>query len=336
VATFNFNYSTEGLPPAPHSSGTTRGLKMVANTAALPPASTGLSAYPIGQSFAGNYSLKWDMYISWNSGGSTEFAAVGINHGGTKLNGSALVSSDTDGVFFAVDGDGDVAQGTGPTTSEIRDYNSYYGNLGSPATRNPLINWDHTQAFFQILFPALVGDPIGPSRAGSAGRQWVEGEIAQFNGVVTWKLNGAVISQAPNTSGFDVGNVMLAYFDHFNGQSVTGDNFIIYENVRVTVQTNDCNSNGTIDECDVLSLASLDCNLSGLPDECEALGLQACGIASPIEAQALLGCLGGPDASPNHPQPECLDTCLAAYDLNGDDDVDLADYAQYESMCLAP
>jgi hypothetical protein len=235
-AVFNFDYGAASIPSAPNSQGgTTRGLKMTANTAAGPAAPSGVCAFPTGWFFDGDFSLRWDMYISWNSPESTEHACFGINHSGSRLAGSEAVTSDSDGVFFAVAGDGGDAVGYYPTGGVIKDYNAYYGNEEAAPTRLPVPHWDETQPLLRDLFPAVSGDPIGDSAAGSPGRQWVEGEITQQDGVVTWKLNGTVIYEAANESGFDSGNIMLGLFDHYVGQNTTGHAFVIFDNVRVAI-----------------------------------------------------------------------------------------------------
>src|ERR1019366_2081265 len=62
---FNYDYSTMGIPSAPHStSATTRGLRMEANLTLGVVAAVSLS--PIGQSFAGDHRLHFDMWINAN------------------------------------------------------------------------------------------------------------------------------------------------------------------------------------------------------------------------------------------------------------------------------
>ncbi|MCH7812433.1 MAG: hypothetical protein IID40_00290 [Planctomycetes bacterium] len=71
----------------------------------------------------------------------------------------------------------------------------------------------------------------------------------------------------------------------------------------------DCNSNGTVDDCDIDDETSADCNTNGLPDECEALPAathwESCAVHDPSGDQ------GGPwtkcmeiEASP---PPNCCD-----------------------------
>ncbi|MFH0980572.1 MAG: hypothetical protein V2A79_03420, partial [Planctomycetota bacterium] len=73
----------------------------------------------------------------------------------------------------------------------------------------------------------------------------------------------------------------------------------------------DCNLNGVPDECDLRSGASRDCNTNGFPDECDPNDWG-------IEFGCFTGIGGGVPAG-------C--TCL---DVDGDDDVDLRDFATYQ------
>ena len=62
VADFAFDYSTRGIPSAPHSiGGSTIGLRMLANANDSTAATDAVSAYPLATNFTGDYSLKFDM-----------------------------------------------------------------------------------------------------------------------------------------------------------------------------------------------------------------------------------------------------------------------------------
>ena len=64
-ADFYFDYSTIGIPAAPRSGGTTRGLKMEANVPGTG-RFTGMSASPNGQAFTGDYTLRADVWQNYN------------------------------------------------------------------------------------------------------------------------------------------------------------------------------------------------------------------------------------------------------------------------------
>ncbi|HEY9171699.1 MAG TPA: hypothetical protein VI136_05385, partial [Verrucomicrobiae bacterium] len=64
-ANFAFDYSTIGIPSAPHSSGgTTIGMSFLANQSAG--VQQGISASPNGLSLAGNFKLEFDMWLNYN------------------------------------------------------------------------------------------------------------------------------------------------------------------------------------------------------------------------------------------------------------------------------
>ncbi|MBN2448526.1 MAG: hypothetical protein JXO22_17495, partial [Phycisphaerae bacterium] len=112
TANFAFDYSTRGIPSAPNSTGgSTVGLHFTVNNNDQTPAKDAVSAYPVGQSFSGDYTLKFDMWINYNGGagggtGSTEFVSAGINHSGSQVCWPDNAASD--GFWFACDGEGGV------------------------------------------------------------------------------------------------------------------------------------------------------------------------------------------------------------------------------------
>ena len=118
-AKFFFDYSTVGIPSAPHSTGgTTRGLKIMANqdgdfdgiTPVDPTNSnlTGITVSPTGQGFTGDYKLTFDWWTNFSgpfpagSSGTTQMSTYGILTSGTFAN----YAGKADGVFFAATMDG--------------------------------------------------------------------------------------------------------------------------------------------------------------------------------------------------------------------------------------
>ncbi|HNQ22537.1 MAG TPA: hypothetical protein PKK06_05525 [Phycisphaerae bacterium] len=106
----------------------------------------------------------------------------------------------------------------------------------------------------------------------------------------------------------------------------------------------DCNRNRLPDDCDLDCGApggrcavpgcgqSMDCNGTGLPDECELLAggdYTADGQVDLNDYQAFVECQGGPAVPPA--SGDCADTCLAAFDAEHDGDVDLADFAVFQT-----
>lgn len=258
TAGFGFDYSTvtqpKSIPSAPRSTGgTTKGLSLAVNKDATA-AAAAVNLYPVGQSFAGSFALKFDMWINWASGsGTTEHALFGINHSGDIANRIGLATSD--GLFYAVDGDGGVSS----TATVLRDYAVFQGggvgaipilkiNGFGPA---PLLGlqFDNTNPGFTGLFPAAAP-------AGSAGLGWVRAEVRQETNLITWLLNDVIVAQYTNTTSFTNGNIMIGYNDYFSsiGAAV---NFVIFDNIRVETITPDYDLDGLLDQWELQYFGSL-------------------------------------------------------------------------------
>lgn len=259
---FNYNYSTQTfarvngqmpfIPPAPNSGGTTHGLRVTANKKRTSGARiAAVSLYPKGMVFSNNYALRFDMFMDYNGGGdpqggigSTEYSTFGINHLGTKVNwfttkvvsGYSAADWPGDGVWFMVDGEAGTDLGTNPG-----DYAAYVGDLASglitalnssnggflyDQAPNPLQS-DPTIQPISEVFPVPPGNSWG-----APGKQWVQVEINQIDGVVTWKMNGYVIASHSNVNGFTSGDIMIGYNDPLSGVAAE-PNHVIFDNVRV-------------------------------------------------------------------------------------------------------
>lgn len=231
VIPYTFNGVTYVIPPAPNSvNGSTIGVKFTVND------SNGVDAavniYPKGQSFSGNFALKFDMWLNHPGGalgagasGTTEYAICGINHTGAEINWDATNSPpSTDGIWFGVDGDG----------GALSDYLALVGNPSGTqiqlnSVTSGLVSSNHTNPTYEALFPTTRFETIGVP-----GKCWVAGEIDQTNGTIYWKMNGTVIAQRANTSSFISGDVMLGYMDIFPSiANPLADAYLIYDNVRV-------------------------------------------------------------------------------------------------------
>ena len=100
AANFFFDYSVVGIPSAPNSlGGSTRGLKLGANLLGVStPSLAGISVSPTGQSFTGDYTLKFDWWHNWlgnasggignsaGGSGSTQVSTFGIRTSGSVAN----------------------------------------------------------------------------------------------------------------------------------------------------------------------------------------------------------------------------------------------------------
>jgi hypothetical protein len=228
-----FNGVTTLIPPAPNSpDGTTRGMRFTVNNNDANASTAGVNIYPQGQSFSGNFALKFDLWINYpggagslNSTGSTEYAILGINHLGTQVNWAAPSASSSDGIWFAADGEGGTAA----------DYRAYLGNLSgtqidlTAAGTSGLTASNNTATIYQSLFP-----PARFETTGAPGKNWIEVELRQTNNIILWILDGTIVAQRTNTSAFTSGNIMIGYMDPFASiASPAEDAFVLFDNVRV-------------------------------------------------------------------------------------------------------
>jgi len=244
-----FQYTLNGvaapIPAAPNSSGTTKGVRVSVNKDDVAERS-GVNLYPTGKSFSGNYALRFDMWINYNGGayggtGSTEFGIFGINHLGTQPNYAAANPDNllptSDGVWFGVTGE----------AGANRDYRTYEGDAGG----NPLemigadggfLDRDGSGTIEQEVLPAEAPDaplnfvfPSPPYETlGVPGKRWVQVEVRQRNGVITWLINGYVIAEKQNITAWTAGNIMIGTMDIFASVAdPKADNFVLFDNVRV-------------------------------------------------------------------------------------------------------
>lgn len=301
TADFAFDYSVHGIPPAPNSVGdTTIGLKFTVNNNDANPSLEAVSAFPVGQSFSGDYSLKFDMWMNYNGGpgggvGSTEHASAGINHGAGRVIWGNNPSSD--GHWFAVTGEGGATD----------DYLVQRGPLLLSVASGGYValSRNSSASFYQTLFPS----PTFESQ-GAPGKNWVEVEIRQTGDVIEWLMDSTVISSRIDPT-YTSGNIMLGYMDLFTSiANPAAENYVIFDNVRVELAPD------------------LDCNANGVPDGCEAIGggdFNGDGLIDAADLEGFVDCLGLPDSLPL--SPTCAAVCLLAFDADFDGDVDLVDYA---------
>lgn len=233
-----FNGTT--IPAAPNTTNaTTRGVRLTVNNNDSIAATAGVSLYPKNQSFSGAYALKFDLWINYpgtaggaGSTGSTEHFTCGLNHAGTRVNWGSTTANPSDGLWFAMDGEGGTTD----------DYRAYLGNTSGSPTSLSFANSGFSasgaagagngDSAWLSIFPAPTYESPG-----APGKRWVQVELSQdTNNVVTWRMNGALIAQRVNTSSFTNGNVMLGFMDLFTSiASPAADAFVLFDNVRVEV-----------------------------------------------------------------------------------------------------
>lgn len=228
-ALFNYDYSIHNIPPAPHGTGDSSGVYLAVNKSAG--SATAVNLYPRGESFSGNFALRFDMFLNVliPSAVSTEYALFGINHSGNSTNwfnnspGGPPAGSTFDGIFYGVESDGaglgDYVAYSSPTTG---------GNnptaLSAGRTVGTLTNVLKSPPWVIAGAPAnnvTLGTPI-----------WADVEVSQIGNLITLRVNNSTIFTYTNATPYSSGNIMVGYVDAFNSVSLASS-YMIIDNVRV-------------------------------------------------------------------------------------------------------
>jgi hypothetical protein len=246
VADFFFDYSIVGIPPAPNSTGgSTRGLKLQANVTSG--VFGGLSVSPTGQSFSGDYRMRFDLWQNFNGplpgggSGSTQVTGAGIGTAGvtpqwaggsqdsvwfgTTADGGSSVDyrayssgagtgyGDTSGVFAAGSGAG--------VRNEAHPYYAEFGREPVPAAQ-----------------VASYPDQTGTTAVGAQGFQWRDVVITKIGNQISWFIDGlrlATVDASTVTLGGS--NILFNYFDINGTVSTDPDSpFVLFgliDNIRV-------------------------------------------------------------------------------------------------------
>jgi hypothetical protein len=236
IANFGYDYSGLGVPPAPHSpGGDTTGLMLSVNKNTDLGAAAGLAAgvdvYPKGQTFSGNYALRFDMYLMQNgSAATTEYAMFGINHDAAHtnwFNNSATIPAGWtfDGIFAQVEADGaalgDYVLNTAPATGS------------TPLALNSRLASTLTGTFHNPPWSAGSGSGAPGNIPATTTPSWAQVELSQIGNLVSLKINNTTIISATNNTTFKSGDIMLGYDDAYNSVGSGGGGLVIYDNVRV-------------------------------------------------------------------------------------------------------
>jgi hypothetical protein len=246
-----FDYSTVGIPPAPNSGPLgTHGMKLQANQSSG--VFGGMSASPTGQSFSGDYEVRFDWWASFNGpapvggSGSTQLSTFGVDTSGTTPQWPGGVQ---DSIWFGATGDGNSSsdwRAYSPTagTSYLPASGVYAAGTGtSPDARNHL--HPYYASFGGVTAPAahvtLFPQQSGTTLVGSSAWEWHEVVIKKAAGIVTWTVDGtliATVSAADDT--IATGNNIFFGHSDTNGTSSSDPNdvnllFTLIDNVRVVV-----------------------------------------------------------------------------------------------------
>jgi Calx-beta domain len=253
-----FDYSTVGIPSAPNSGGTTRGLKMQANlSAASAVFPSGVTVTPVGFPIAVNFEMRWDWWLNYNgplNGGGSGSTQIGGGGFGTAGTSAQIAGASIDSFFFGASGDG-----TG-TTADYRVYSpsaptshpddSGVYAAGTVGSRN------NSHAYYQTVLtpqsatnncPAqLLAYPqqTGLTQGGSAGMKWRSAMLQKVGNSLTYWLDGLLIATVDVTTNGTLGgnNIVFGQFD-INASASTDVNatnlaFSLVDNVRITDYTN--------------------------------------------------------------------------------------------------
>ncbi len=240
AATFGYDYSADGIPEAPHSLGAddaTTGVKLEANL--MDGALTGFTLYPTGKSFSGNYSLRFDAWMNWDTdagfAGTTEFLGGGVGYD----NVTADVAS----------GAQTITTGDGGSSNDWRAFKSppqFFIAAADMAGGSRNGGDPYYANFLPAIAPPASQSQGGTGVAGSPGFQWITWEFA-VNGsnvdVTIEKPNGDRLpivsmdcSDTSDGSGgcSTSGNISLFYADFFSSVSSRPDlTFGVIDNVEV-------------------------------------------------------------------------------------------------------
>lgn len=236
-----FDYSSVGIPSAPNSGGTTRGMKLQANLANG--TFSGMSASPNGLNLSGDYVVKFDAWGNFNGpfpgggSGSTNLSTFGIGTAGTSAQWPGGVQ---DSVWFGATGDGgSSADWRAYSTAAATGY-AEGDPVFSAASRNAPD--PYYASFGNVAAPAaqvgLYPQQTGNTQTGTFGMAWHEVSIIKTGTTARWAVDGTVIATIDlNTVTLGGGNIFFGHSD-INATSSSDPNapdllFTLIDNVNV-------------------------------------------------------------------------------------------------------
>jgi hypothetical protein len=212
AATFAFDYSTVGIPAAPNSGGTTRGLKLEANYLNSNDATeifTGVSVSPKNFSVTGDFDIMFDAWqnsigpFTGTSGdggsGSTQVSDWGWGTAGT----TAQWAGGRDSIVFGTTGEGNSGSdwrvypnsGTQPTTSPPF--------VAVPGAGDDASVQNNVHSYYVANFPgqappaaqaALFASQTGAPQNGTTAFKWNAVQISKRGNTLTWRMNGVPVA----------------------------------------------------------------------------------------------------------------------------------------------
>lgn len=248
TADFYFDYSTVGVPVAPHSTGgSTRALKLQANmnpaTQAGSVAGYGLSVSPSDFAITENFEMRFDMWLNYvaSANGSTLIGGAGFGTAGTVAQRAGYVDS----VFIGASTDGG-------TTADYRVYvprnvSGMQDNTGVYAAGGR----NNTLAYYTTNFPGTIAPPVAQTNlyptqtpirtpAGTVGFKWLDVSLKKVANIITYKIDGIVIATVDASTNGTLGgaNILFNLYD-INGNASTDPLstnllFALFDNLRIT------------------------------------------------------------------------------------------------------
>jgi len=233
-ANFGVSYtSTLGVPQDPFSSSTTA-LQLKVNETSGNQA--GISVSPTTLLLSGAFTMTFDMWWNYNSGGfttgSSQIGAYGLTTAYNQVQGPSGVGS---GQLFGVLTD------NGSSTA----YRGYNSGTALPVGDYAAGSQSSANAYYTALFSSanvptaettLDANQSGSTAAGTPSFRWVQVAVTYSGGVLSESLNGTLIASY-STASIDP-DIFLGMYDINNGSAgVSGladQNYVLFDNLMVT------------------------------------------------------------------------------------------------------
>jgi hypothetical protein len=215
---------------------------------------SGISASPLGQSFTGDFIVRFDAWQNFNGpfpgggSGSTQATGGGI---GARTTFAQFPGGSVDGVYFAATGDGGSGNDYRAYVSPgavLGDTSGVYAAGVTAGASNNSNAYYNTNLFGNVAAPAaqlsLFPQQTGNTAAGTAGMEWHTWTIDKSGNTVRWYLRNRVGTDVlmatvdVTLEPFAGDNIFLGLFD-INATSSTDPNadsllFAVFDNVQVT------------------------------------------------------------------------------------------------------
>ncbi len=254
VADLLFDYSTVGIPAAPHSSvGSTHGLKLQANVNPATQdgvvAGYGLSVSPLDFSITENFEMRfnlWMNYVPVASGNTaTLIGGAGFGTAGTAAQRAMPSSGVVDSIFIGASTDGN-------TTADYRVYSpAKYTGLQDDSGVYAAGLRNNTASYYVTNFPGGVAPPAAqtnlfPSQAGVRtpdgviAFKWRDVALKKVANIITYRIDDVLIATIDASTNGTLGgaNILFNCYDINGNASVdpltTNLLFALFDNVRIT------------------------------------------------------------------------------------------------------